>query len=248
MSDFLMKLKNNLLAYYKDIVVGFIILSLSWVLLMRFFPPPITLLMITRCVTDEGKFQYDWVNYNDISPYIKVCAIASEDQALPFHYGLDIEAIGKAVNLNKKSKKTFGASTITQQVAKNVFLFPQRSYFRKVLELYFSFLLETIWSKERIMETYLNVAEMGTLTFGVEAAAQEYYNKSASKLSLSEAATIIAVLPSPRKYSVKNPGSYVAQRRQEIVSLFYSLDGTNYLRELYVKSDKSLYDFSKYKK
>ena len=241
-------IKKVLFKYYKDIIVGFIILSLSWVLLLRFVPPPITILMITRCITDEGTLKYDWLPYSDISPYIKVCAMASEDQNLPFHYGLDIEAIGKAVSVNKKSKKTFGASTITQQVAKNVFLFPQRSYFRKILELYFSLLIETIWPKERIIESYLNVAEMGTLTFGVEAAAQKYYNKSASKLSLNESAAIIAVLPSPRKYSVKNPGTYVAGRKQEIVSLFYSLDGVQYLRELYVKSEKSLYDFSKYKK
>jgi monofunctional biosynthetic peptidoglycan transglycosylase len=114
--------------------------------------------------------------------------------------------------------------------------------------LYFAFLIETLWTKEKILEMYLNVAEMGNLVFGVEAAAGTYYRKSAIQLSLNESAAIVAVLPSPLKYSVKNPGNYVAARKTDIVDLFYSLDGTQYLRELYIKSDKSLYDFRKYKK
>jgi monofunctional biosynthetic peptidoglycan transglycosylase len=159
---------------------------------------------------------------------------------------MDIEAIQKAMHVNKKGKKIFGASTISQQVAKNVFLFPQRSYIRKALEVYFTLWIETLWPKEKILEMYLNVAEMGTLVFGAEAASQTFFNKSASKINLRESAAIIAVLPSPRKYKVKNPGSYVSERQNEITKLYHSLDGTHYLRELYLKSDKSLYDFSKY--
>lgn len=241
------KIKTLLLSYYKDVIVAGLICTVGWVLLYRLVSPPITMQMLTRMTKDEGELRYDYVSTNRISPYLKVCAMASEDQNLPFHSGMDIEAIQKAINVNKKGKKVFGASTISQQVAKNVFLFPQRSYIRKALEVYFTFWIETLWSKDKILEMYLNVAEMGTLVFGAEAAAQTFFKKPASKLSLKESAAIIAVLPNPRKYKVNNPGSYVANRQGEISKLFYSLDGTHYLRELYVKSEKSLYDFSKYK-
>jgi monofunctional biosynthetic peptidoglycan transglycosylase len=234
--------------YYKDVAVVLITFSVAWVQIYRFLNPPTTLTMLTRMTIDGGSLEYHFVNTNQISPFIKVCAMASEDQNLPFHSGIDFEAIQKAIHVNKKGKKVFGASTITQQVAKNVFLFPQRSYIRKALELYFTLWIETLWSKDKILEMYLNVAEMGTLVFGVEAAAQKYYSKPATKLNLRESASIIAILPNPRNYKIKNPGSYVASRQSEIQSLFRSLDGNFYLRELYVKSENSLYDFSKYKK
>jgi len=243
------KIKAFVKSYYKDIVVGFIVFSVAWVLLLRVFYPPITLLMVKRIIYGNEKgLAYTWKSTNEISPYIQVCAMASEDQNLPFHYGMDLEAIDKALNLNKKGKKVFGASTITQQVAKNVFLFPQRSYIRKGLELYFTLLIETLWTKQRTLEMYLNVAEMGDMIFGVEAAAQAYFKKPAQKLTLSESALIIAVLPNPIKYSVKKPGGYVSERQQQISSLYHSLDGMHYLRELYIKTDNSLYDFKKYKK
>jgi monofunctional biosynthetic peptidoglycan transglycosylase len=234
--------------YYKDIIVCSISITVAWTLIYRIIPPPITLLMVTRVMTSEGKLSYKYVDESNISPYVKVCAMASEDQNLPFHSGMDIEAIRKALKVNQKSKKLYGASTISQQVAKNVFLFPQRSYIRKGLELYFTFLIETFWPKNKILEMYLNVAEMGEHIFGIEMAAKLYFGKSASQLSIKESAIIIAILPSPRKYSVRNPGNYVASRQSEIVSLYYSLDGNLYIRELYVKADKSLYDFSNYRK
>ena len=244
----LKKLKALFFDFYKDIMVSGIVISFAWVLVYRIVHPPATLLMLTRVLTSEGKLKYDYVDDEKISPYIKVCAMASEDQNLPFHSGMDIEAIQKAVAVNKKGRKLFGASTISQQVAKNVFLFPQRSYIRKGLELYFTFLIETLWPKDKILEMYLNVAEMGNMIFGVEMAARQYFNKSASRLSVKESASIIAVLPSPRNYRVQNPGNYVASRQREISELYYSLDGTSYIRELYVKSDQSLYDFRKYRK
>jgi len=241
-------IKHLISNYYKDVIVAFIVFTVAWVLLYRVINPPITIQMLTRMIKDEGALNYEYVSYEKISPNIKVCAMASEDQNLPFHSGMDIEAIQKAINVNKKGRKVFGASTITQQVAKNVFLFPQRSFIRKGLELYFTVWMETLWTKDKILEMYLNVAEMGTLVFGVEAAANVYFGKPAAKLNIRESASIIAVLPNPRKYKVKNPGSYVSGRQNEITQLFYSLDGNYYLRELYVKSDKSLYDFSKYRK
>ncbi len=240
--------KSGIRKYYKDALVLFLMVTISMVLLYRVISPPFTLLMLTRVLTTEGDLKYDYVPFDQISPYIRVCAMASEDQNLPFHSGLDIEAIGKAINVNKKGRKIFGASTISQQVAKNVFLFPQRSYIRKALELYFTFWIETLWTKEKILETYLNVAEMGNLVFGVEAAARTYYGKEAERLSLNESAAIISILPSPLRYNAKSPGNYVAGRQREIVDLYYSLDGNNYLRELYVKTENSLYDFRKYKK
>jgi len=243
------KIKYFTKSYYKDVITGFIVFTVAWVLLLRVFSPPLTLLMIKRVLGAEEKgLVYEWKSTNEISPYIRVCAMASEDQNLPFHYGMDLEAIDKALDVNKRSKKVFGASTITQQVAKNVFLFPQRSYIRKGLELYFTILIETVWTKQRILEMYLNVAEMGDMVFGVEAASQVYFRKSAQKLTLSESASIIAVLPNPIKYSVKKPGAYVSERQQQIISLYHSLDGNQYLRELYIKTDNSLYDFKKYKR
>lgn len=245
----LIEIRNFAKSYFKDIVVGCIVFSMAWVLLLRVFYPPLTLLMLKRILNgDEKSLSYQWKSTNEISSYIQVCALASEDQNLPFHYGMDIEAIGKAMNVNKRSKKVFGASTITQQVAKNVFLFPQRSYIRKGLELYFTLLVETLWTKERILEIYLNIAEMGDMIFGVEAASQAYFRKPAKKLTLNESALIIAVLPNPIKYSIKNPGPYVNERLDQIIALYHSLDGNQYLRELYIKTDNSLYDFKKYKK
>lgn len=245
-SGFIITLKT----YYQDVIVCSVVLSVAWVMLYSFIAPPITTMMIKKLFSDDADHGliYKWTKYEDISPYLKVCALASEDQNLPFHYGIDIEAIENALAVNKKGRKTFGASTITQQVAKNAFLFPARNFIRKGLEVYFGILIEVIWSKERILETYLNIAEMGPKVFGVGAAAQYYYKKSAIKLSLQESAGIIAILPNPVKYNLKKPGPYISERRGEITSLFYQLDGTNYLRELYIKSEESLYDFKKYKK
>ncbi len=243
------KIKLFVKSYYKDIIVGFIIFTVAWVLVLRILYPPLTLLMVKRVINaEENPLSYSWRSMNEISPYILVCAMASEDQNLPFHYGMDLEAIDKALSVNKKGKKVFGASTISQQVAKNVFLFPQRSYVRKGLEMYFTVLIETLWNKQRILEMYLNVAEMGDMIFGVEAASQAYFKKPAQKLTLSESALIISALPSPIKYSVKKPSAYLIEREQQIVALYNSLDGTQYLRELYIKTDNSLYDFKKYKR
>lgn len=239
---------RRFLNYLPEITVGFISISVFFILLFRFLPPPATYLMVKRWIQSEKSgLAYDWVPISEMHVSLPVCAMASEDQNLPFHYGLDLDAISSALEHNKKGRKVRGASTISQQVAKNLFLWPERNYLRKALELYFTLGIETFWKKERIAEMYLNIAEMGDLIFGVQAAAKTYYGKNASDLKPQESAAIIAILPNPLKYSVKNPSTYVSGRRDKIVRLYNTLDGPYYIRELYVRSDSSMYDFTKYK-
>lgn len=185
-------------------------ISIFSVIVFRFVPVPVTILMLQRCVEQniDGEpmvMQKDWVSLDKISNNLQLAVVTSEDQQFLWHNGFDFEAIEKAQKYNEKQKKrkrpkTRGASTISQQTAKNVFLFPQRSYIRKGLEVYFTALIELLWSKERIMEVYLNVIEMGDGIYGAEAAAQYYFHKPASKLTAAEAAGIAACLPNPRKY------------------------------------------------
>jgi monofunctional biosynthetic peptidoglycan transglycosylase len=173
-----------------------------------------------------------WVRYSDISGYAKIAVIASEDQRFSEHNGFDYEAIEKAMKHNSNSKRTRGASTISQQVAKNVFLGPSRTWFRKGLEVYFTFLIETLWSKERILQMYLNVAEMGDGVFGIQSASQKYYHKNAAKLSLRESAMIAAILPNPRKYSPNHPSAYILHRQIRIIRFIKMIGGRNYLDQL----------------
>lgn len=194
------------------------------VVLYRFVPPPVTFLMLQRCVEQkvdgkEVKLYKDWVPLKDIAPAMWMAVITSEDQKFEEHIGFDFEAIEKAQKYNerKKGKKVKGASTISQQTAKNVFLWPSRSYIRKGFEVYFTFLMEIFWSKERIMEVYLNVIEMGDGIYGVEAAAQTYFHKPASKLSLGEAALISACLPNPLKWSPAKPSQYINKKKAWIL-------------------------------
>lgn len=190
----------------------------------RFINPPITPLMAIRLVEqifgeDEVRLTKEWVPIEKISKNMPIAVIASEDNNFLKHPGYDIKAIKRAQELNKKRKRKLGASTITQQTAKNVFLFPSRTYLRKGLELYFTGLIELMWGKKRIMEVYLNVIEMGKGIYGVEAASQEYFHKSAAKLSKSEAAAIAAVLPNPRRWNAGKPSAYIAGRKVAIMSM-----------------------------
>ena len=158
--------------------------------------------------------------------------MASEDQQFPVHWGFDFDEIQDAIKENKTRKRPRGASTISQQVAKNVFLWNGRSYIRKGLEVYFTVLIELIWGKKRILEVYLNVAETGPLTFGVEAASQRYYGHTAKLLSRDEAARIAAVLPNPIKFSIQNPSGYVLRRTRQISRQMRALGGQKYLKNL----------------
>lgn len=163
------------------------------------------------------KLKKDWVPFEEISPNLQLAVVCSEDQNFIKHNGFDFEAIDKAMEYNEKHKKTRGASTISQQTAKNVFLWPGRSWVRKGFEVYFTFLIETFWSKQRIMEVYLNVIEMGDGIYGAQAASKNFFHKDATYLSKGEASLIAAVLPNPIKFSAAKPSGYVIQRQAWII-------------------------------
>jgi len=196
--------------------------SIFFTLLFRFINPPATPLMLIRVVENiaEGKkpsITKDWKSLSDISPNLVLAVIASEDNNFESHLGVDFKAIEKAQKLNKRGKKMRGASTITQQTAKNAFLWPARTYVRKGLELYFTGLIELGWGKKRIMEVYLNIIEMGDGIYGAEAASQLYFHKPAKNLTRDEAASIAAVLPNPRRWRPDKPTSYVTRTKSRIL-------------------------------
>ncbi len=220
---------QQVLRFFGKVVFYFLLLSIGGTLVFRFVPIPITWTMIDRKISNGGTIHYDWTSYDEISPEMALAVIASEDQRFPQHFGFDFEMMGNAFKGNLKGRRIKGASTISQQVAKNVFLWQGRSYFRKILEAWFTLLIEVIWGKQRILEVYLNVAETGPMTFGVEAAAQRFYGKTAAQLSRSEAARIAAVLPSPNRFSIANPSSYVVRRTNAITRQMRALGGKNYL-------------------
>ena len=180
----------------------------------------------------DSEIYYDWTSYDKISKEAPLAVVAAEDQLFPEHYGFDFKSMNLAYKRNLKGKKIRGASTISQQVAKNVFLWQTRSYIRKAIEVYFTVLIELIWGKQRILEVYLNVAEMGDMTFGVEEASKRYYGKAANNLTRDQAARIAAVLPSPRKWSISKPGPYVVRRTGQISRQMRALGGPAYLSGL----------------
>ncbi|WP_269515875.1 monofunctional biosynthetic peptidoglycan transglycosylase [Brevundimonas subvibrioides] len=191
------------------------LLPFGGVLIHRFAPVPLTLLMLREGLAGHG-MDYRWKPLGDISPHLVVSAIAAEDARFCSHRGFDLEAIEKAMKDNESGRRMRGGSTISQQTAKNVFLWPGRDWVRKGLEAGYTVLIETGWGKRRIMEVYLNVAEMGPGIFGAEAAARHWFGKSAADLSPREAARIAAILPSPRRYNAGTPGPYVRRRAARI--------------------------------
>jgi monofunctional biosynthetic peptidoglycan transglycosylase len=194
----------------------FVALPLGLVVLFRFLPVPATPLMMATWFRD-GEIVQSWVPLEMISPNLVRAVIASEDQKFCSHHGFDFEEIDKALDANAAGRRLRGASTISQQTAKNLFLGPERSWLRKGAEAYLTVLIETLWPKRRILETYLNVAEWGSRRFGAEAAAQANFHKSAARLSQLEAARLAVILPNPRNYRADAPGPYVA-RQSEIVA------------------------------
>ncbi|WP_370899248.1 monofunctional biosynthetic peptidoglycan transglycosylase [Chryseobacterium gossypii] len=200
----------------KQLLFIAIILNIAFIIWCRFFNPPITLTQIGG-LFEYGKLQRDYISYDDMGDKVKKAVIASEDQKFFTHNGFDYTAIEKAMKNNEKGKKLRGGSTISQQTAKNIFLWQGRSWFRKGLEAVYTFIIEKVWSKDIILERYLNSIEMGQGVFGVEAASQYYFGKHAKDLTTSEAAWIAAVLPNPKKYDPKNPSAYLKKKHNWII-------------------------------
>jgi monofunctional biosynthetic peptidoglycan transglycosylase len=204
-------LKQGWIKIRKVLLILFVA-QLTYIIILRWVDPPITIIQLGSWLEGSG-LKRDYVSMKKISPHARLAVIASEDQLFPDHNGFDWKSIEKAMAYNKrKPGRIRGASTISQQVAKNVFLWNGRSWFRKGLEVYFTFMIEKIWGKRRILEVYLNVAEMGKGVFGIEAAAQKFFKKPAKKLTRSEAAMIAASLPNPKKFTVKPLSKRVKNR------------------------------------
>ncbi len=208
------------------------------VLVLRWVPPPTSMFMLIDRIGGlmhgdrHYRIQYRWTPWEAISPQAKLAVVASEDQTFVDHIGFDFKAIGKALERNRTGKKVFGGSTISQQTAKNLFLYPSRSYLRKVLEAYFTALIELSWPKQRILEVYLNIAEFGEGIYGVGAASHAFFNTSAARLNSSQAALLAAVLPNPKLLKARSPSTYVLHRRDWITGQMRYLSGRHLLDEL----------------
>jgi monofunctional biosynthetic peptidoglycan transglycosylase len=207
--------------FLKLFVILFVGISLFWVIALRFINPPVTWLMITRGFERKAdgkdwKLDKEWRDIDDIADGMKRAAVAAEDQTFMENHGFDFHAIERAIQKNSRSNKLIGGSTISQQTAKNVFLWPGRSWVRKGFEAYFTMLIEVFWSKRRIMEVYLNVIEMGDGIYGIQAASQAYFHKDANQLTRRQCAAIAVIFPNPRKWSATNPSSYL-QHRQYLI-------------------------------
>jgi monofunctional biosynthetic peptidoglycan transglycosylase len=202
--------------------------SVLAVLLLRWMPPPTTAFMLEA---EHRPVHQTWVPWARIAPAARLAVVASEDQKFPAHWGFDFQAIDEAYAHNRQHRRIRGASTISQQTAKNLFLWLGRSYFRKGLEAYFTLLLEAAWPKRRILEVYLNIAQFGPDVFGLEEAAQRYFGKPAAHLSVHEAALLASVLPDPEKMSAARPSAYVDERADEVEEQMRLL-GSDYLERL----------------
>lgn len=225
-------MKGYLKSLYQRIRKLFLVLffgQLVYIFLLKWIDPPITTTELSSWISGTG-LKRDYITFDKMSPNIRLAVMASEDQLFPDHNGFDLKSIKKA--LESKKSRIRGASTISQQVAKNVFLWQGRSWLRKGLEVYFTFMIELVWGKQRILEMYLNVSEMGKGIFGIEAAAQKYFKKPAKKLTRTEAAMIAACLPNPKKYSVKPPSNYISRRYPWILTQMNNLEGDEDVEKL----------------
>jgi len=226
---------NRFWRWVKRIFLFLFFFHLFYIIILKWINPPITITQLSSWVSGDG-LKRDYVDNDELSYHMKLAVIASEDQLFAEHGGFDWKSINKAVKHNeKKPKKVRGASTISQQVAKNVFLWQGRSWVRKGLEVYFTKMIEWIWGKERILEVYLNVIEMGKGIYGAEAAAQAYFKKSAAKLTRKEAAMIASCLPNPKKYTVKPLSGYVAAKCMWVQRQMNYLEGDAEIQALLSK-------------
>ena len=217
--------------------LGFCLITISQVLVLKWLDPVSSSFMLSRQVSAwisgdwNTRIDYRWRDLDSISRNLPLAVVAAEDQRFPEHNGFDFKAIEKAHRNNQRGKKVRGASTISQQTAKNLFLWSGRSYVRKALEAWYTLWIELLWSKPRILEVYVNIVEYGDGVYGAEAAAQRFFGIKAKNLSASQSARMAAVLPNPKKYSIKNPGPYVQQRTRAIERQMRALGGTSYLAE-----------------
>jgi monofunctional biosynthetic peptidoglycan transglycosylase len=226
--------------FAKRLFIWLFILQLVYIVALKWINPPITFTQLASFISGIG-FKRDYVDADEISSSVKLSVMAAEDQLFPDHSGFDWKSIEKAFEYNqRKPNRVRGASTISQQTAKNVFLWQGRSWLRKGLEIYFTQMIEWVWGKERILEVYLNVIEMGTGIFGIEAAALYYFKKPASKLSKTEAAQIAACLPNPKKYTVKPLSRYVSIRSGWILRQMSTLESDGDVQRLIYPEQKSM--------
>ncbi len=236
-----MKLRRPKAGWLRRIVIRILlVMAVFWgggIALFSFLPVPFSAVMVERQVSNwlSGNFSYvahsDWVSMDEISPWMGLAVIAAEDQKFPQHWGFDVGAIEKALAHNDRNESRIrGASTLSQQTAKNLFLWDGRSWVRKGFEAGLTLGIETVWSKKRILTVYLNIAEFGEGIFGVEAAAQRYFNKPASRLTASEAALLAAVLPNPIRFKASAPSSYVRSRQAWILRQMRQLGGEGFMQ------------------
>lgn len=225
--------KTKLTRFMFKMAIWFFALSIFSVVFFKFIPVPFTPLMVIRAIENkiagkENYFSHDWEPIENISLNLQKAVIASEDGTFLHHNGFDFKAMQKAYKGNERGRRIKGGSTISQQTAKNVFLWQGRSYFRKGLEAYFTVLIELIWGKERIMEVYLNSIEMGNGVYGAQAATEHWYRKDASSLTPIQAAGIAAILPNPRKYSASSSSSYINGRKSKITRIMRQIGPIKY--------------------
>lgn len=221
------KAASILLRFILRAVLVFVASTVLIVLALRWLDPPTSAFMLReRWLTDlDRPVRHEWRDWKDISAHAKLAVIAGEDQTFPDHHGFDLKSINDALEDRERGRRVRGASTISQQVAKNLFLWPGKSWARKGLEAYFTVLIETLWPKQRILEVHLNVAEFGKGVFGVGAASEMFFRKSAAKLNAPEAALLAAVLPNPKRLRVNAPSRYVRSRQQWILGQMRGLGG-----------------------
>jgi monofunctional biosynthetic peptidoglycan transglycosylase len=228
--------KTTTWTWIKRIVLALFILQLVYIIALKWINPPVTLTQLQSLFTGNG-LRRDYVSNDELSYNMKLAVVSSEDQVFPDHSGFDWKSIEKAMKYNKKKPNRIrGASTISQQVAKNVFLWQGRDWIRKGLEIYFTKMIEWIWGKERILDVYLNVIEMGKGIFGAEAASQYYFKKPAKKLTRREAAMIAACLPNPKKYSVKPASNFVLNKSGWILQQMNNLEDDPDLQKIIAAS------------
>lgn len=218
---------GKLLRFSYRLLAVLLLLSIGAVAVLRWVDPPVTAFMLWDRIGNDREPKYQWVSLERISPHLRITVVAAEDQKFPAHFGFDFQSIAEALEEDRERQR--GASTITQQVAKNLFLWNGHSYGRKLIEAWLAVLIEVFWSKQRILEVYLNIAEFGPGIYGAEAAGQAFFGKPAHRLNPYESALLAAVLPNPKRMSAARPSSYVHSRAWEILLVARDLGGAKYL-------------------